>query len=149
MPATRPRRARDIAAIHATAAKLGMDTADPNPESEYRSILWTLGRVRSSRELDYTGLQRVRAHLTRLMLTGAEPRRPRPAADRERLVAKIRAMLHAAGRTDAYADGMARRMFRCDRYEWLTPDQLRRLVAALEYDARRRRAGTRNEEGQS
>lgn len=34
-----PDRRRHIAAIHAAAAKLGMDTADKNPASDYRAML--------------------------------------------------------------------------------------------------------------
>ena len=34
-------------------------------------------------------------------------------------------------------DGMALRMFKVERVEWLDPQQLQKVVAALTYDARR------------
>ena len=49
-------------------------------------------------------------------------------------------MLADAGRPWAYAHGMARHMFKVTRVEWCNADQLGCLIAALEYDARRRAA---------
>jgi len=50
---------------------------------------------------------------------------------------KIEAFLAEAKRSWAYADGMALRMFKVERVEWLDPGQLQKMVAALTYDARR------------
>lgn len=58
-------RRRDIAAIHAMAAKLGMDTADRNPASEYRSMLKAVGGAESTTEMGPDALGRVRRHLLR------------------------------------------------------------------------------------
>lgn len=150
------RRNRDLAAIHATAKQLGIDTHDQNPESEYRSMLWTLGRVRSSKDLDFTGLQRVKAHLQQIAKARgvkvperhrqpAPAGRPRPAADRQAQVGKIRMLLRAAREhglawSDEYADGAARNMFHVERYEWCTPTQLRGLITALEKQLARERS---------
>jgi phage gp16-like protein len=57
--------------------------------------------------------------------------------DRGPLIRKIKAMLDARNRPIEYADGMATRMFGTAKIEWCTPDQLRRIVAALVYDQRR------------
>lgn len=131
-------RRRDLAAIHMAAAQLGMDTGDANPESEYRAMLWSIGRVRSAGDLDWAGRQRVLDHLVSRGAKVARPRaRPRAPEDRAPLLGKIDAMLLAAGRPDAYAHAMARRMFGVDDYRWCDPDQLRRIVAALTYDAQR------------
>lgn len=129
-------RRRDLARIHLGAARLGLDDAT------YRDMLWSVSRVRSARDLGHEERQRVIAHL---QARGAypddrRPRRPRPPRDRAALVGKVRALLLSAGLTDAYGDGIARRMFGADRYEWCDPDQLRRIVAALIYAARRRAA---------
>lgn len=147
------RRSRDLAAIHATAKQLDMDTHDQNPDTEYRSILWTIGRVRSCKDLDFTGLQRVKAHLQQLAsargiksprayyakkYANPPPGRPTPAPDRAPMVRKIRAILAEAGRDHAYADSMAMSMFHVKRYEWLPPDQMHGLVAALVKDQKRR-----------
>lgn len=152
-----PRRRRDLAAIHVMAKQLGMDAADKNPESEYRSMLFMRGRVRSSKELDYTGLQQVKEHLQeRCKAMGirvpagrgsrVEGRgRPRPAPDKAAQVGKVRALLNA-GRaiglawSDEYADGTARKMFHVDKYEWCQAPQLRGLIAALAKQLARERA---------
>lgn len=134
----RDTRSRELAKIHLAAAQLGMDTHDKAPESDYRRMLWSVARVHSAADLDEAGRHRVLAHLKSAGFRGAPRGRTKPAEGKEKLVAKVRAMLAAAGRLDAYADSMSRHMFRVDRFEWLTEDQLRRLVAALVYDAKRR-----------
>jgi phage gp16-like protein len=46
---------------------------------------------------------------------------------------------HPTGaKPDGYADGMAKRMFDVDRFEWLKPDQLHKLIQSLEVDRQRR-----------
>lgn len=130
-------RRRELAAIHIGAGQLGMDTADKSEESDYRRMLWSVARVRSTKDLDAAGRKRVLDHLRACGARLQRKGRTRPAEGKAGLVAKVRAMLAAADRPDAYGDGMAKRMFKVERYEWLTEDQLRRIVAALNYDAKR------------
>ena len=59
------------------------------------------------------------------------------SAGRGPLLEKIEAQLSAARRPWAYADGIARRVCKVDRVAWCTPQQLRKIVAALNYDAKR------------
>lgn len=66
-------RRRQLAAIHAAAAKLGMDTSDRSPSSEYRSMLAAQGGVVSAADLDEAGRRRVLRHLLRS--TGTKPPR--------------------------------------------------------------------------
>lgn len=130
--ATEDRRRRELAQIHLGKKQLGLD------EETYRALLWSVWRVRSAADLDEAGRRAVLDHMKQ---RGFRPRRKgrgTPAVSREDLVRKIRAQLAAADRPDAYADGVARRMFQVERFEWCTPDQLRRIVAALAYDAKRR-----------
>lgn len=135
-------RRRELAAIHVAKKALGLD------EDTYRAMLFTVARVRSAAELDHAGRQAVIEHLRR---RGFRPkaapaierehgRKPQVPADREALVGKIEALLADAARPWAYARAMAKRMFGVDQLEWVSADQLRRLVAALEYDRRRRAA---------
>lgn len=131
-------RRRELAAIHIGASQLGMDTADKSEESDYRRMLWSVARVRSAMDLDDAGRKRVLDHLRACGARFKRRGRTQPAEGKAGLVGKIRAMLSAAERPDAYGDGMAKKMFKVERYEWLTEDQLRRLVAALNYDAKRR-----------
>jgi phage gp16-like protein len=132
-----PTRNRQLAAIHIGAQQLGLD------DDAYRDLLWTVGRVRSARDLDAHGRAAVLDHLKSRGWKSKRLGRTTPPADRDALVRKVRAQLAAAGRPDAYGDGIARHMFGAERYEWLETDQLRRVVAALAYDAKRRGARVR------
>lgn len=140
-------RNRELGAIHKRAAQLGMDTHDKHPESEYRSMLWTLARARSAKDLDHAGRRRVLDHLGALLVARGIKHRPanygrKPVvtAERQPLLDKIEALLADAKRPWRYVGSMAKRMYRIDRLEWASPEQLRGLVAALEKDARRRAA---------
>lgn len=53
---------------------------------------------------------------------------------------KARALLADAGRNAEYGDALAKRIAQVDRLEWCSDDQLRRVIAALEIDAKRRAA---------
>jgi phage gp16-like protein len=54
-------------------------------------------------------------------------------------VAKVGAILAETDKSWNYAHGTARQMFKVHRVEWLRPDQLHRLVAALQISANRNR----------
>lgn len=125
-----PDRRAELAKIHVAKKQLGLD------DETYRDMLWTVARVRSAADLDEAGRRKVLEHLTARGFRTRRKGRSTPAADKGPLIGKIRALL--GERPDAYADGMARRMFHVERFEWCTADQLRRIVAALNYDRRRR-----------
>ncbi|MBU0809634.1 MAG: regulatory protein GemA [Gammaproteobacteria bacterium] len=129
-----------LAKIHIAKAQLGLD------DETYRSLLARVAGVRSSKELNPRQIGRVLAEFERL---GWKPKpsskaksraKPKPADAGKALINKIEAQLADAGRPWAYADAMALRMFKVERVEWCDADQLRRLVAALAYDAKRREA---------
>lgn len=139
MPADQ--RTRELAAIHVGKKALGLD------DETYRAMLWTVARVESARDLDHAGRRAVIEHMRqrgfeRPVNRPAPPaehgKKPQVPADRQALVDKLEALLAAAGRPWNYVRAMARRMFKVDQLEWATADQLRRIVAALEYDRRRR-----------
>lgn len=136
-------RNRELATIHVAKKQLGLD------DGTYRDMLFTIARVRSAADLDHAGRQAVIEHLRKRGFTKPvnrpEPardhgRKPAVPADRQPLVNKLEALLADAARPWNYVRSMAKRMFKVDQLEWATADQLRSLVAALEYD-RRRRAG--------
>lgn len=52
-----PARNVELAKIHIAAQQLGMD------DDTYRDMLWSIGRVRSAKDLDLAGRQAVLAHL--------------------------------------------------------------------------------------
>lgn len=134
MPQAHESRKRDLAMIHIGAKQLGIDG------DTYRDMLWTVARVRSAGDLDEAGRRDVIEHLKARGFKVRGKGRTTPAGDKQKLISKIRAQLAAADRADAYADGMARRMFHVERFEWCDVEQLRKIVAALTYDAKRRAA---------
>lgn len=130
-------RKTDLAKIHIAKKDLGLD------DDTYRHMLQEVAGVTSSAELSERGLAKVLAHLRGL---GWKPkgasklgRRPSPPESKEALIKKIEAQLLAGGLTWAYADGMARRMFKVEKVEWLPADQLGKIIAALNYSAMRKR----------
>ena len=52
-----PTRNRELAQIHIARQQLGMD------DDAYRDVLWTVARVRSAADLDWSGRKRVLDHL--------------------------------------------------------------------------------------
>ena len=134
-------RKSELAAIHVAKKQLGLD------DGTYRAMLWTLERVRSAADLDEAGRRRVIDHLrARGFARKSTPpapamdhgRKPAVPADRQGLIDKIEALLAEGGYPWNYVRSMAKRMFKVDQLEWATAAQLHSLVAALEYDRRRR-----------
>lgn len=134
-------RRDELAAIHVAKRQLGLDDAT------YRTMLFTITRKRSAGELDHAERQAVIEHLRRRGFVRVDQAavekphgtKPNVSADRQPLVNKIEALLADAARPWNYARSMASRMFTL-QLEWCSADQLRRLVAALEYDKSRRNA---------
>ena len=65
-------------------------------------------------------------------------RRPRVAMSRKSVLSKIEALLADAGRSWAYAEGLASHMYKQHVIEWLTDEQLFGVMVALTKDARKR-----------
>lgn len=126
-------RKRELAMIHVAKSQLGLD------DDTYRAMLWTVARVKSAADLDWAGRKKVLDHLK---AGGFKIKsRPAPAANKAGLVSAVRASLIACGnKPDAYADGMARHMFKVERFEWCDPAQLRKIIAALGYQQKRAEA---------
>jgi len=144
-------RNRELAQIHIAKAQLGLDDAT------YRDMLWSIGRVRSAGDLDFTGRKRVLEHLR---LRGFKPaakfhgkpfeaqgrpgRNPEwgwvdsAAEDRRPMLRKIIMIAKSGGYGQAYVDGTCAKMFGIARLELVAPDQLHKLVAALALHQQRR-----------
>jgi len=58
---TRSARSMDLAKIHIAAEQLGLRR--PGDDSTYRDMLWSIGRVRSAKDLDAGGREAVLRHL--------------------------------------------------------------------------------------
>ncbi len=129
-------RQRDLARIHLAKKQLGLD------DETYREMLMSLTGKSSAGDMNrherWTVLQEVARLGTRVSEAQGHPGKPQaPAPEKAPLLSKIEAQLAEADRPWAYANAMAKRMFGVDLVQWCHPDQLRRIVAALEYDARR------------
>lgn len=81
----RSQRSRDIAAIHASAHQLGMDTADKNPASDYRAMLQSIGGKTSTTDMDEPALARVVKHLMRALNPNANQPKPKDGWHAERM----------------------------------------------------------------
>lgn len=140
----RDHRNGDLAKIHLAKKLLGM------VEEDYRAMLLAVGGSSSSANLDYDGRQRVLDHFKARGFkpaanpTAKRPARPTPAPEKRALVRRIRAQLISLDRKpDTYADGIAKRMFGVDMYEWATCAQLQDITTALAYEQKKQGAPTR------
>ena len=135
------RRAR-LARIHLAKKTLALD------EDTYRDLLARVTGQRSAADMTAQQHAEVLAEFARLGFRD-ERAEARAAAFRGRpkgvkdvpLLRKAEALLADGRKPWAYAHAMAKRMFKVARVEWLTGEQQRRLVAALEVDARRHAKG--------
>ncbi len=136
-------RNAELARIHCLKRDLRL------PDDEYRDLLFALTRARSAGDLDNAGRARLIEHLASLARREGVDRRPRAAqhgkrpsvaADREAQLRKLEALLADAGRPWAYVEAIAKRMCHVDAVRFCTAEQLGKLIAALEYDRRRRAA---------
>jgi phage gp16-like protein len=131
-----PTRARDLQLIHIARKQMAWD------ENTYRAILERVTGVASAADLNARQRKAVIDEFVRLgwkVKSRKSHRKPGTVGeDRQLLVNKIEAYLADAGRPWAYADGIAQRVCKVDSVRFCTPEQLRKIVAALEYDKQRR-----------
>jgi phage gp16-like protein len=137
-------RRKELAQIHMAAQQLGMDTSDKDENSEYRSMLFTVARVRSSADLDYAGRTAVLAHLKSrgAKLGGKRPGQAHKqlAQDKAAIERKIGALLKQLDADWPYAYGTAKRIFPdVARFEFLTVEQMGKVASALERTVRFRK----------
>ena len=100
--------------------------------------------VRSAGDCDVLQLEAIVKELRRLTgsTTGSAqigrewPERPKGELSPQ--MGKIEALLADAGRQWAYAHAIAKRVCKVDKLEWCTPDQLQKVIAAMQADANRR-----------
>lgn len=136
MATTDPNRNKDLARIHLAKKELGLD------EDAYRALLQGLTKKDSAAELTSKERWVVLGALGRLGARSAQPRRypGRPVivhAEKADLIRKIEAFLTEAGRPWSYVNSIAWRMFKRNQVQDCDSDELRRIVAALNYDAKR------------
>lgn len=128
-------RASDTKKIHIAKKDLGMD------DETYRALLMRVTGKASSKDCTPRDRQLLLEEFTRLgfKVKGKSKDRPAPktTGDRVNLMSKIEALLAEAGRPWLYTDAMAKRMFKVEKLDWCTPEQLTKIIAALVYNAQR------------
>ncbi|WP_449543627.1 gp16 family protein [Enterobacter ludwigii] len=124
-----------IKVIHTGKKSLGWD------DDTYRGVLARLTQKHSAKDCTQEELDRVLAYMRE---QGFSPkparkhgRRPNVASTKKAMLGKIEALLAESGRAWTYAEGIANRMFKQTKLEWLTVEQMRALMNALQYDAKR------------
>lgn len=123
-------RRRDLAAIHAAAAAAGLDTADKDPSSTYRTVLFTQGREGkySAADLSPEGRRRVLLYLIKLT------KGPQSSG----MGGKVEALWAALGKAgklrDPSAEGLAEFITRrhgVQSVRWLTAIQAAQVIEAF------------------
>ncbi|TXI23043.1 MAG: regulatory protein GemA [Roseateles sp.] len=136
-------RRRHIAAIHAAATKLGMDTADKSPASDYRTMLQAVGGATSTTAMNAEALARVMKHLMRTLNPNGGKPRPKDGWQAEK-IRKLWAELAKLGvLNDPSEQGLARfvaSQCKVETLRFLNTHQANRIVEALKAWVERARA---------
>jgi len=138
----------NLAKIHIAKKDLGLD------DDIYRDILYVQFKKRSSRDLSDLQCTRLLQHFESLGWKPASTPQSRVPGSRSHgrkphnmnksaYLSKIEALLAEVGRSWAYADSMAKHMYKVDSIQFCQPEQLRGIVAALVINAKKqgRRTG--------
>ncbi|EBZ4058580.1 DUF1018 domain-containing protein [Salmonella enterica] len=128
---------RLIGAVKAGQAFLGWD------DVTYRSVIARLtGGKTSAKVCSMRELSDIKEYMHRQGFPRKAPagkgRRPKVAMSRQAVLSKIEALLADAGRSWAYAEGLAAHMYKQHVIEWLSDEQLTGVMVALVKDARKR-----------
>lgn len=126
-------RNAELAQIHIARAQLGID------EDTYRAVLWTVARVRSSKDLDWTGRKKLLEHFKAKGWKPAPPKRAKAAtpvsAGQEGMVRALWSDLNTAGKvrdpSDAALGSWLARNKWPQRVEWLNHNQITQAIEAL------------------
>lgn len=126
-------RNAELAQIHIARQQLGLD------DDTYRAILWTVARVRSAKDLDWTGRKALLEHFKAKGWKPAPPKQAKAAKpvepDQPGLVRVLWSELHAAGLvrdpSDAALGAWLRRNRWPERPEWLDGHQVTKAIEGL------------------
>lgn len=122
-----------IRIVHTGKSHLGWD------DDTYRDVLACQTGKRSARDCSVVELEKVVLYMRTLGFAPSyHGRRPHVAAGRKGMLAKIEALLAEAGRPWGYLDGVIERMLGEKKpVEWLSDDQVRKVMQMLIVDAKR------------
>lgn len=137
-PSTFATRRAELAKIHMAAEQLGMDTGDKDENSEYRSMLWTVARVRSAAGLDWAGRKKVLDHLKACGAKLGFDKKPQRALADDLQSKKIRALwleLHQSGKvrnpSESALAAFVKRQTGRDALQWLNAREASAVIEEL------------------
>ncbi|UOO89614.1 regulatory protein GemA [Vitreoscilla massiliensis] len=129
------RRKKLIAKIKIAQQQLGLD------DDTYRDMLeGTVGKRSAAQMTDKeltVVIEVMKSKGFQDRASDHEADKPDVTEAKKALVGKIEALLADGNKPWRYAEAMAERMFNRKRIQWLSTDQLHRLVAALQINANR------------
>ncbi|WP_163304455.1 gp16 family protein [Enterobacter ludwigii] len=122
-----------IKVIHTGKKSLGWD------DETYRAVLARVTGKRSARDCSESELESVVLYMRSqgFAFVANHGRRPKVSCAKKAMLGKIEALLAESGRAWTYVESIAKRMFKQEKLEWLTVEQMRALMNALQYDAKR------------
>lgn len=127
-------RNNDLALIHIAKKDLGLD------DDAYRDMLWTVARVRSSAELDFSGRIKVLEHLKSRgfkpkQAAKAKQKAPLSNEPQHKMIRGLWLELHAVGTVlDPSEQAISRfikNQTKIDRIEWLSTSQASQVIERL------------------
>ena len=126
-------RNAELAQIHIARSQLGLD------EDTYRDVLWTVARVRSSKDLDWTGRKKLLEHFQAKGWKPAPPKRAKAtkpvSGGQEGMIRALWSELHAEGKvrdpSDAALGAWLKRNRWPERAEWLAGNEITQAIEAL------------------
>lgn len=125
--------AKQLKTIHTIKGALAIDDDDFRHSliSYFPAKNWNNPHRPSTLDLTAGEAGTVIDHLKRLNgQTSSYPGRPQKV-DRNKQLKKIEALLAAGGKSWAYGDGMAKRICKVDKVEWIPDRDLRKIITAL------------------
>ena len=127
-------RNAELAQIHIAKKDLGLD------DDTYRSMLFTVARVHSSKDLDFHGRKRVLAHMKargwkNKPAAKAKSTRPLASDDQSKKIRALWIELRDAGAvndpSEAALAAYVRRMTKVSALQWLSVEQASRVIESL------------------
>ncbi len=131
-------RKSELAQIHIAKTQLAL------ADDEYRNLLIQITGQTSSKDLTWQQRKALLDHFKKLgfrvKANKAGRTKPIVSPDRASQINKIEAQLAEAGLPWSYADAMAKRICKVDSINFCLPEHLNKIIAALNYQAKRREA---------
>jgi len=126
----KPLSKKQKALLHIAKSKIGMTDA------EYRDLLERFG-VKSSKDLKQDQWDELYAHLQHCGFVPHHKKakksgmHERPARDKASLTSKVEALLADMDLSWAYADELARRICKVDKFRFVARDEIYKIITAL------------------